>query len=128
MKKIAIITCLLLSISMFSQTDFRKGFILNNSGQKIQGFINYKENSSMYALCEFKSTKTGNITYYSPIQIKGYGFENDKVFTSKSVNNENFFFEIIVSGTLGRKTATLSSRLSPNPAKPSATSCTRCSS
>jgi hypothetical protein len=98
MKKIALIFCILFSISGYSQTDYRKGYIINKSGKKINGYVNYKENSSAYLVCEFKSTEFGKVTYYSPNQIKGYGFHPYKLYLVKSLLNENMFFEIILKG------------------------------
>lgn len=103
MKKIAITLCVLMSISAFSQTDFKKGFIINNQGEKINGYVNYKENSSIYEYCEFKSTLESEVKKYFPNLIKAYGFENDKFFLSKNIssevnNSENKFLNVIISG------------------------------
>lgn len=113
MKKIAIIVCFLMSFSVMSQTDFRKGYIINSQGEKINGFINYKESSSIYEYCEFKTTLDGQIKEYYPNSIRGYGFENDKFFASKNISieanqTENKFLEVIIFGiaTLYKATGT----------------------
>lgn len=102
MKKIALIVGLLISVGLYSQSDYRKGFIINNSGKKIIGYVNYKENRSVYDYCEFKSSLDGSVSKYTPELISGYGFENDKRFTSKSIEKNNStakkFLEIIISG------------------------------
>lgn len=102
-----------MSVSVFSQTDFRIGYIINNQGEKIDGYVNYKENSSIYEYCEFKTTLDGVTTEYTPNSIKGYGFNKDKFFLSKNISidsntKKNKFLEVIVSGiaTLYKSTGT----------------------
>lgn len=98
MKKITVILCLLLSINAFSQSDFRKGFIINKHGEKISGFVNYKENKTIYEYCEFKNTLNGNVIKYSPEKISAYGYDNIKEFIAKPLNNKNVFLEVIIKG------------------------------
>ena len=98
MKKITAILCLLLSINAFSQSDFRKGFIINKHGEKISGFVNYKENKTIYEYCEFKNTLNGNVIKYSPEKISAYGYDNIKEFIAKPLNNKNVFLEVIIKG------------------------------
>ena len=103
MKKIAFVICFLLPICVFSQTDFRKGFIVKNNGEKIYGYVDYKENATTYEYCEFKKTLESEITEYTPQQLRAYGFENDKFFQSKNISikdssKEIKFLEVIISG------------------------------
>ena len=113
MKKITLILCLCTSISLFSQTDFRIGYIINIEGQKIDGYVNYKENSSIYEYCEFKRNLDDETIKYTPSSIKGYGFNKDKFFLSKNINSDlnqqrKMFLEVIISGiaTLYKSTGT----------------------
>lgn len=91
-----------ISIITYSQSDFRKGFIINNDGEKLSGFLNYKENSSVFDYCEFKTSLEATSKKYTPQLIKAYGFENDKYFISKEITTgsitETKFLEVIVSG------------------------------
>jgi hypothetical protein len=98
MKKTTLFLCLIFSINMSSQIDFRKGFIVNNLGVTIKGFVNYKENSSVFLVCEFKVTKNSKTIKYLSKDIKAFGYENDKYFISKPFDKENKFFEILVEG------------------------------
>ena len=102
MKKIAFAFCFLMSIYAYSQSDFRKGFIINNKGEKINGFINYKENASVYEYCEFKKTLDSETVKYSAKLINEYGFVNYKKYISKEIIIDNIeskkFLEIIVNG------------------------------
>lgn len=98
MKKNAFLLCLIYSLSSYSQLDFKEGFIINNSGETINGYVNLKENSSTYSICEFKKTLNGIITKYYPNKIIAYGFKNDKYFISKKIENKNVFLEILSEG------------------------------
>jgi hypothetical protein len=79
-----------------AQSNFRDGFIISLTNDTIYGKIAYKLNSDNYKVCEFKLND--EITRYSPSQLKGYGFINDKFYISGIL--ENTFVELLVDGPL----------------------------
>lgn len=88
---------------VYSQSDFRKGFIITNKKDTLNGFIDYRERVKKFSSCDFKSTQNGVVKSYSPNQIKGYGFFNDSYFESKEIkgknnNIEKTFLEVLVKG------------------------------
>ena len=92
---------------IFSQVDFRKGFVINNSGDTIYGVINYREGSNSYKYCLYRKSLNDSIIKYTPQNIKGYGFNNDKVYESRNVlsssqvkEDEVAFFEVITRGLI----------------------------
>lgn len=98
---------LFFSLCMFqfihSQTDFRQGYIITNTGEKIEGLINYREGVRSYNYCDFKRSDEQTIVSYIPNQIRGYGFENDKYYESKEILSDNsspktLFIEVLVKG------------------------------
>jgi len=104
MKKILYLIALLgLSQLSYSQSDFRKGFIINQDQDTTRGLIKYKEGNTSYRSCEFKSVNGENTKIYMPGEIIGYGYVNDKYFQSKKIetsekNSEFVLLEVLVGG------------------------------
>jgi hypothetical protein len=97
-KKIRLTLILLLIIigSSYGQNDFRSGFIITLDNDTIQGQMDYRSNSKNYESCIFKGEQ-GEIEYY-PNQIVGFGYNNDKFFSSQIV--EGSFVEVLVDGDI----------------------------
>lgn len=97
-KKIRLTLILLLIIfgTSYGQSDFRSGFIITLDNDTIQGQVDYRSNSKNYESCIFKGEQ-GEIEYY-PNQIVGFGYYNDKFFSSQIV--EGSFVEVLVDGTI----------------------------
>jgi hypothetical protein len=87
---------------LFSQGDYRPGFIVSLEKDTIPGFILYKENDSRFSICSFRKEPDAESTAYTPLKIIGYGFQNDSYYVSReiTINFEKhiFFAEILVSG------------------------------
>ncbi len=99
MRKILIleIALLLISISFASaQASFRDGFIIVDQQDTIFGKVAYRTNARNYRVCRFK--KDGLVTRYTSSQIDGFGYMDDKFFSSKVLNNQ--FAEVLVKGDL----------------------------
>lgn len=84
--------------TLYSQNDFRSGFILTLSGDTLYGKINYKGDVLMGTRCKFKVSDETPEVHYSPYDIKGYRFENGKYYISKEINYERFFLEFLIHG------------------------------
>ncbi len=105
MKKIILFVLITFTFfqNIFSQTDFRKGFIISNKNDTINGFIDYREGARKYKICDFKEFENQSVISYEPNQIKGYRYLNDKNFVSKvfvknDQSKEKVFFEVLVKG------------------------------
>lgn len=100
MKKLINIASLLILLISFSdaiaQHDFREGFIITTKNDTIQGLVDYRSSKKNYKSCFFREGVTD--TEYLPSQILGYGFINDKYFTSEII--EESFVEVLVQGDL----------------------------
>ena len=99
MKKIFILISFVLvatSSHVFAQSDFRNGYIINQQNDTILGKVDYRQDSKRYQQCRFK--KEDQVTEYSPLQIKGYGFLNDEAYSSTIIDGS--FVEILVKGKL----------------------------
>lgn len=88
---------LLISIgSLYSQSDFREGFIITNDQDTIQGLVDYRTNSKNYESCVFKEKASEKELY--PNEIIGFGYANDKFFSSQII--KNVFVEVLVIGDI----------------------------
>jgi len=91
MKKLFFLT-LILSLfysSLFSQSEFKKGFIITNNQDTIYGLIDNRGEIRNALSCHFKKQENDDITIYSPSDIIGYRFVDDKFYISKEVTIEN---------------------------------------
>jgi len=75
-------TCILTPLLALSQSNYREGYIIKNSGDTVRGYINYQEwNKSPHAV-EFKSNADNSAQQYSPASIKGFGMWKFKSYIS----------------------------------------------
>jgi hypothetical protein len=90
----------------YSQNDFRNAYIITHAGDTIVGLIDYREGGKAHKVCDFKKSKDEPVVSYEPTSIRGYGFENDKIFQSREIliNHalyqvpEVVFLEVLVRG------------------------------
>ncbi len=87
-----------------AQSDFRKGYIINNNNDTIYGLINYRGDIANSRKCEFKKDSVSQITEYEPGNIKAYRFINSKYYVSKTINKEGtaepIFLEYLINGVV----------------------------
>lgn len=89
--------------SAFSQSDFRKGFVVTAPGDTVRGFVNYREAAKAYRECDFRPAEHAATTTYQPGQVAGYGFVGNAYFASRTVEVESgkpetVFLEVLVKG------------------------------
>lgn len=82
--------------SLFSQIDFRNGFIVTLENDTINGQVAYRSNSKNYASCIFK--QYNDKKEYYPNQLLGFGYNQNKHFSSQIT--EEAFVEVLVIGDL----------------------------
>jgi hypothetical protein len=101
MKRIFILLFLALPGLGFCQSDFKDGYIITPANDTLRGLVDYRENQRANESCVFKQS-TGSIITYSPGQIAGYGFVNDKFYLSKFDSEagmvDTVFMEVLVKG------------------------------
>ncbi|MDN3641854.1 outer membrane beta-barrel protein [Lutimonas halocynthiae] len=107
MKRISLIIFIWVALyqNIYSQNDFRKGYIITNEKDTINGLVDYREGNTKYKTCYFKLDENEDLTNYDSNQILGYRYIDDKVFVSKEVTKENNakgngFFEILTRGNV----------------------------
>lgn len=96
MKSYSIVVLLFFSICGSALADFREGYIITSEKDTLYGQVDYRSNTKNYKSCRFKSES--GILEYSPKQIIGFGYLNDKYFTSAII--EDAFVEVLVDGEL----------------------------
>lgn len=94
-----------LSYLSYSQADFRKGYIITLTKDSLQGWVNYKEGVIAFETCLFKKSKNADIVSYTPSDIRGYGFYNNKYFESRGTTQatqgvSREFVEVLVDGAV----------------------------
>jgi hypothetical protein len=90
------------NLVLLSQSDFKSGYIITNEGEKIEGWINSRNNYLNGKLCIFKKDSLAESIEYYPNQISAYRFNNSKYYVSKVVKLDNkrdsVFLECLISG------------------------------
>jgi hypothetical protein len=91
-----------------AQTDYRKGYIINQKGDTVSGDLNFHDGVKSYEVCDFKAHDNAESIQYLPTDIAGYGFSEGRRYQTKTLtkefNNQVVFVEIIADGhiTLSR--------------------------
>lgn len=106
-KKLLIFACLLnFSVFIFAQENFKEGYILNNEGDTIRGWIDYRTTSINNFQCKFRFSNKEKTVIYHPGEIAGYRFVKEgKYYVSKEAQIDGlppkmYFLEYLVSGIL----------------------------
>jgi hypothetical protein len=104
-KTLLLLIALTVPLIIFSQNDFRRGFIVTNQKDTVHGLVNYREGIKSYQSCDFKEAGKPNTLSYMPGGILGYGYANDKYFESRNIetdsnNTKLVFLEVIVKGSV----------------------------
>ncbi len=82
---------------LHAQTDFRPGYIINNSGDTLYGQIDYRGDLLMSSICKFKDPEN-TINEYSPNDITAFRFIDSKYFVSREINHRKVFLEYLIKG------------------------------
>jgi hypothetical protein len=77
-------------------SDLRSGYIITLNGDTIFGSVLYRESSAVYSFCTFSNA--GKEKKYYPGDIKEYGINNGKVYTSQILKDS--FVEILMIGNI----------------------------
>jgi len=87
----------------YSQNDWNRGFIIRNTGDTINGFIDNRDSKSNSIQCYFRKEIIGKTTIYKPTEILGFRFVDGKYFISKKVALEDsitVFLEYVLHGKI----------------------------
>lgn len=79
---------ILFSCLSYSQENFLPGFVINNSGDTLKGFIDYRNWAINPEVVDFKSMATSKPTTFTPTDIKEFSVK-DEIYVSGIVRVEN---------------------------------------
>lgn len=96
---------LFFTCQLIAQPDFRKGYIVTNQRDTVQGFLNYRESAKNFEFCEFATSPEAKVTRYGPEEIRAYKFDEDKLMVSTdiAISGEEkrwCFLEVLVAGKM----------------------------
>lgn len=83
---------ILFSYLSYSQENFLPGFVINNSGDTLKGFIDYRNWAINPKVVDFKSPATSHPTTFIPPDIKEFSVK-DEIYVSGIVEVENTSIE-----------------------------------
>lgn len=92
----------IISLSGYSQNDWKQGYIIENSGDTLYGLVDFRPPKSNSKYCYFKESEQDESDNYSPKQIKGYRYINGKFYISKVIKINEIeriaFLEFLIKG------------------------------
>jgi len=98
--------CLFFSfLSLFSQSNFKEGYIISSENDTVRGLIDFRSNQSNSMTCKFKLSENEPEKIYQPGEITGYMFLNEgKYYVTRTVEIDQVqrivFLEFLVQGLL----------------------------
>lgn len=101
-KHLLILSLLFISTCLFSQTDFRKAYIITNSNDTTYGFIDYRGDIKNCSKCIFRLDSLSKSITFLPNEIKAYRFIDSKYYVSSiigdSLKKDTLFLEYLIDG------------------------------
>jgi len=89
-------------VELYSQSDFRNGYIIKNNNDTIYGLIDYRGNKANAKKCIYKKNDHSEKQEFTPTDLKAYRFSDSKYYISKSVKLEGvettIFLEYLING------------------------------
>ncbi|MBN1416086.1 MAG: hypothetical protein JW973_13375 [Bacteroidales bacterium] len=86
----------------FSQSNFKPGYIISNSGDTLSGLIDYRGDIKNSNSCVYKADEKSKIVTYKPGDIRAYWFIEGKYYISRTIQINNLsitrFIEFLVDG------------------------------
>lgn len=87
-----------------SAQDYRRGYIIKENGDSVNGFIVYRAGKKNSAYCVFKVTRKSKPVKYTANDLSAYGFLGDKQYLSMSLPNRStegkVFGQVLVNGAI----------------------------
>src|SRR5690606_6738821 len=86
MKRLLLIATAFVVVSVcYSQSDFRKGYVITQAGDTLRGLVSFREGAKAFHSCVYRKSWDQEPVTYGPLDVAGYGFVNDKVFESRDI-------------------------------------------
>lgn len=103
MRKIVLLLCLMVVITVKAQTNPQPGYIITNENDTIRGTVNYLSDLRNMHGCHFRADGAEDFQIYKPGEIRGYRLMNNGIFyvtRTFMVGNkeETIFAEYLLQG------------------------------
>lgn len=96
-----LVALLLLNFAqVYSQVIFREGYIINQSGDTLNGLIEYRGASKIPQSVVFKRFDIALPVNYGPSQIVAFGYKDANHYELRPINGVNTFIECYVKGKI----------------------------
>ncbi len=76
---------LLAADAVHAQTNFQPGYILPLAGDTLRGEVDLRGAQRNARLCRFRTSEKTPVIEYQPQQLRGYGFEGDRLYQTEIV-------------------------------------------
>jgi hypothetical protein len=86
--------------NLFGQKVFREGYIVKNSGEILNGLVEYSVNQKTPSSCVFRRFEIATKVIYSASDIKAFGYRNGNRYESLSFESQTSFFEVLAKGKI----------------------------
>ena len=86
--------------SVFSQGIYKEGYIIRNSGNFIEGLVEFHPESKSQSVCVFKRFEIAEKEILDATEIKAFGFKNGMRYESLHIGGRYSFYETLVLGDL----------------------------
>jgi len=101
----AVIAFLILSSSLFAQSEFVPGYIYTIQKDTLAGWIKYQDNVTLAQGCDFRQTPTGQSDHFGLNELTGFQLDKEnRHFNKRKVeylrSKREVFLEKVVSGAL----------------------------
>lgn len=87
-KLIALVVIVLINTPLFSQENFVAGYIINQNGDTIRGFVDYRNWGKNPNKVSFRNTINSEIKFYTPLEISAFS-ALDEIYKSAVVKVDN---------------------------------------
>ena len=106
MKKLFFCLCLFFPfLTLFSQSNFKEGYIISSEKDTVRGLIDFRSNQSNSVICRFKQSENVPEKIFHPGEIAGFMYLNEgKYYVTRTVEIDKVirivFLEFLVQGLL----------------------------
>lgn len=89
-------------IDCFGQNDWKPGFVIENSGDTLTGYIDFRDSRSNSMQCIFKRGMDAEAQAFRPVDLKSYRFTDGIFFISGKIktgeSEDTVFLQFLIQG------------------------------
>lgn len=85
---------------LFSQGIYKEGYIIRNTGNFIEGLVEFHPERKNQSVCVFKRFDIAEKEILDATEIKAFGFRNGMRYESLNIGGKSSFYETLVQGDI----------------------------